>query len=133
MINAQELIILISGIISGIIIFQTAIVAPSIFKSLDSSQASPFLRTIFPKLFRVVAVLGAIALVIIFVFEIGSISKYLIFTASFGLPLICGAIVPATNAARDSGNDKNFKILHTISVLLTMLVLILNLTWIFFI
>ncbi|MDA9636655.1 DUF4149 domain-containing protein [SAR86 cluster bacterium] len=133
MINAQELIILISGIISGIIIFQTAIVAPSVFKSLDPSQASPFLRSIFPKLFRVVSILGAIALVIIFVFKTGSISKYLIFTATLVLPLICGAIVPATNAARDAGNDKDFRILHAISVLLTMLVLILNLTWIFFI
>ena len=37
-----------------------------------------------------------------------------------------------TNQARDSGDDKTFRNLHTISVVLTMLVLISNLGWMFF-
>lgn len=125
--------ILVSGIISGIILFQSAIVAPSVFKTLNADQASPFLRSVFPKLFRLVAILGALVLIATLIFDTNSFYKYFIFSATLILPLICAAIVPATNAARDSGNDKTFRIYHTISVLLTILVLLLNLTWIFFI
>ena len=46
------------------------------------------------------------------------------------LPFICGRLVPATNKARDEGNDGMFKKLHTISVVLTVIVLLSNLTWI---
>ena len=63
MLNIHEFTILVSGIISGIILFQSAIVAPSVFKTLNADQASPFLRSVFPKLFRLVAILGALALI----------------------------------------------------------------------
>ena len=59
--------ILISGLICGVILFQTAIIAPSIFKVLSPDNAGPFLRTIFPKLFMFVAVLSGVGFVLSFI------------------------------------------------------------------
>ncbi|MEC8000602.1 MAG: DUF4149 domain-containing protein, partial [Pseudomonadota bacterium] len=58
----SDLLILLSGLICGAIVFQTSIIAPSVFKTLDADNASPFLRTIFPKLFVMIAFLSAIGL-----------------------------------------------------------------------
>ena len=123
--------ILISGLICGVILFQTAIIAPSIFKIFSSEDAGPFLRSIFPKLFMLVAALSLIALILSFVSSI----KLSLYVYSFTLifMLICYQIVPITNKARDDGNSKKFNRLHTISVVLTILVLILNLGWLFLI
>ena len=44
------------------------------------------------------------------------------------LPLLCLALIPATNRAKDEGDSATFKRLHTVSVLLTLIVLAANLT-----
>ena len=122
--------ILISGLICGVILFQTAIIAPSIFKVLSPDIAGPFLRTIFPKLFMFVAVLSLAGFVLSLISS--NTSGLIVFFGSLLFMLICYYIVPMTNRARDAGNDNAFKRLHTVSVVLTMIVLLSNLLWIFF-
>ena len=122
--------ILISGLICGVILFQTAIIAPSIFKVLSPDNAGPFLRTIFPKLFMFVAVLSGVGFVLSFISS--NTTGLIVFFGSLLFMLICYYIVPMTNRARDAGNDNAFKRLHTVSVVLTMIVLLSNLLWAFF-
>ena len=122
--------ILISGLICGVILFQTAIIAPSIFKVLSPDNAGPFLRTIFPKLFMFVAVLSGVGFVLSFISS--NTTGLIVFFGSLLFMLICYYIVPMTNRARDEGNDNAFKRLHTVSVVLTMIVLLSNLLWAFF-
>ena len=127
LINLQ---ILISGLICGVILFQTAIIAPSIFKVLSPDNAGPFLRTIFPKLFMFVAMLSLVGFVLSFISS--NTTGLIVFFGSLLFMLICYYIVPMTNRARDAGNDNAFKRLHTVSVVLTMIVLLSNLLWVFF-
>ena len=122
--------ILLSGLICGVILFQTAIIAPSIFKVLSPDNAGPFLRTIFPKLFMFVAVLSLAGFVLSLISS--NTSGLIVFFGSLLFMLICYYIVPMTNRARDAGNDNAFKRLHTVSVVLTMIVLLSNSLWIFF-
>ena len=122
--------ILLSGLISGVILFQTAIIAPSVFKVLSSNNAGPFLRTVFPKLFMFVAVLSMIGLILSLISS--NTLGLIIFFGSLLSMLICYFIVPVTNRARDEGNDNAFKRLHTVSVVLTMIVLLSNLLWVSF-
>ena len=122
--------ILISGLICGVILFQTAIVAPSVFKILKPENAGPFLRSIFPKLFMFVAFLSSAGLILSLIS--GTDISIYVYAFSLIFMSICYYIVPMTNQARDSGDDKSFRNLHTISVVLTMLVLISNLGWMFF-
>ena len=122
----MDLAILLSGIAAGAILFQTSIIAPSVFKVLEASQAKVFLRTIFPKLFNMLVVLGTLMLIL---FLLGKGNIYVAIITML-LPFICSRLVPATNKARDEGNNEKFKKLHTISVVLTVIVLLSNLTWI---
>ena len=122
----MDLAILLSGIAAGAILFHTAIIAPTVFKTLGPAEVKIFLRAVFPKLFNLLVFLGIIMLVLFF-FGMGSI--YVALTTTI-LPLVCGKLVPATNKARDDGNTKLFKNLHTVSVVLTIIVLLSNLTWI---
>ena len=53
----SSILIFLSGLISGMIIFQSALVAPTIFKVIPENKAGPFLRSIFPKLFLTIALI----------------------------------------------------------------------------
>ena len=121
--------ILLSGLICGVILFQTAVIAPSIFKVLSLDNAGPFLRLIFPKLFMFVAMLSLIGFVLSLFSS--NILGLIVFFGSLLFMLICYFIVPITNRVRDEGNDNAFKKLHTVSVVLTMIVLLSNFLWVF--
>lgn len=121
--------IFISGLISGMILFQTSVIAPSVFKTLSEEGASPFLRSIFPKLFLIILFLGAFQSVISVIQA--SITLTIIGFITFISMLIAYLIVPATNKARDENDEKSFKRLHLTSVILTVIVLLANIAVIF--
>ena len=123
--------ILISGIIIGIIFFQTALAAPIVFNNLNKSQSRIYIRNIFPKIFKTNMCLSLIQLMVNVIFLTNEIS-ILIGLISFALSLICLLIIPAKNNATDNGNTKKFKLLHLASVLMTIIVLIINIIWILF-
>ena len=123
--------ILISGIIIGIIFFQTALAAPIVFNNLNKSQSRIYIRNIFPKIFKTNMCLSLTLLMVNVIFLTNEIS-ILIGLISFALSLICLLIIPATNNATDNGNKKKFKLLHLASVLMTIIVLIINIIWILF-
>ena len=127
----NSLLILLSGIISGMIIFQSALVAPTIFSILSEEQAGPFLRKIFPKLFLTITFLGIFSFVIAIFNEKLLITLIPLTTAI--LMTICYSLVPMTNRARDDGNSKLFSRLHFVSVSLTVIVLLANISLVFLI
>ena len=123
--------LLLSGIVIGLIFFQTALSAPIIFKHLSKDQSSIYIRKIFPKLFAIIAIIGAICFAMQLsnrgMNQMGLVASIITFT----LPIICYLMVPATNEATDTGNTKKFKQLHTLSVLFIVVVFISNIFWCF--
>ena len=119
---------LLSGVISGMILFQTAIVAPVVFTTLDSENASKFLRKIFPRFFMVIFILGISALIVSSVFL--SIQGIVIAAVTAISMIISYLVVPATNKARDEDRSSAFRRLHTLTVVLTLFTLLANLSWI---
>tara|TARA_B100000035_G_scaffold270558_1_gene244922 strand:+ start:695 stop:1081 length:387 start_codon:yes stop_codon:yes gene_type:complete len=111
-----------SGVMAGMILFQAALNAPTIFKVFSEEQAGPFLRVIFPKLFLNVAILSLVGLLIAMIGD--RLSLQFLFFSALLLMSIAYLLVPATNKARDEGRDKSFKYLHLMSVILTLLTLI---------
>tara|TARA_Y200000002_G_scaffold295258_1_gene249683 strand:- start:1388 stop:1774 length:387 start_codon:yes stop_codon:yes gene_type:complete len=111
-----------SGLMAGMILFQAALNAPTIFKVFSEEQAGPFLRVIFPKLFLNVAILSLIGLVTAIIGN--RLSLQLLFFSALLLMSIAYLLVPATNKARDENRDKSFKYLHLTSVILTLFTLI---------
>ena len=119
---------LLSGVISGMILFQTTIVAPVVFTTLDAENASKFLRKIFPRFFMVIFILGTSALIVSSVFL--SIQGIVIAAVTAISMIISYLVVPATNKARDEDRSTAFRRLHTLTVVLTLITLLANLSWI---
>ena len=125
--------ILISGISAGVILFQSFVVASSIFKVLPEDNAGILLRNLFPKFFQFLAALALSALVIGLIYGLEFFPLVFMQLLNFIFFVVCYSLIPATNRARDQENKKKFGILHTVSVLLTLLALIFNLSLVFLI
>ena len=123
---ANKLSVLLPGIIIGVILFQTIVVAPTVFKSLGAELASPFLRAIFPRLFLFVALCGFGSCIERFFSNHELSFGFLSALVTVIFMLICFFLVPMTNKAKDNKNDGLFRGLHSLSVALTLVVLVIN-------
>ena len=113
----------------GIIVFHTAIVAPTVFRSLTLDDAGTFLRTVFPKFFTLITIVCSVN--VAFALILGQTSIAVMVGVSAMLMVIAYHLIPITNRSRDEGQVQRFKLLHTISVLLTVSVLLMNLGVVF--
>tara|TARA_B100001113_G_scaffold29868_1_gene21455 strand:+ start:4316 stop:4693 length:378 start_codon:yes stop_codon:yes gene_type:complete len=120
----------IPGTISGIILFQTAIIAPVLFKNLDIKDFGKVIRLIWPKFFAIIAVLGALSIGLTYG-ESGTMIQMGIAVFTCVVSALCYAIIPATNRASDTGNQKKFDLLHKVSVYSTVLMLVGNIAYLF--
>ena len=117
------------GLIVGAIILQVAIVAPSMFRTLNLNDFGKAIRVIWPKFFAMIAFFGVLSLITVYLEGDLSVYHLAIAIISVILASICYAIIPATNRATDTGDHKTFKILHRISVSFTVILLILNIAF----
>ena len=120
------LMLYISGFIVGVIILQTMVFAPTLFKTIEPAPAGKLLRALFPKFFRLLALAGIVLMVLCVLSDDAKWTSYACALITIVLPVICAATIPMTNRARDAGNDRLFKKMHTLSVLLTVIVLLAN-------
>ena len=121
-----------SGIICGIILLQTSIIAPTVFKYLDQKQTRDLLRAIFPKFFLFIFILGLFSLIVGLLNDLNLDIQIIISLITVILSILCYLIIPATNIAKDSNDRKRFELLHKVSVVFTVIILISNFSWIFF-
>lgn len=124
--------IFIAGLVTGIILYQSIVVASTVFKLLKIDQSSILLRSVFPKFFKVISILGLINFSVGFILS-SQIYFQLVSIITLTLALICLFIIPKTNKAKDLNNTKLFQLLHSISVILTMIILLFNISMIFMI
>tara|TARA_Y100000739_G_scaffold227798_1_gene238036 strand:+ start:1234 stop:1617 length:384 start_codon:yes stop_codon:yes gene_type:complete len=117
------------GVIVGAIILQVAIIAPSLFRTLDIKDFGKAIRAIWPKFFAMIAILGILSLVVIYQHDDLSLYHTIIAVISVILASICYLIIPATNRATDNGDQKTFKVLHRISVIFTVILLMINIAF----
>ena len=119
------------GMIVGIIILQTSIVAPTLFKKLEIEDFGRAIRALWPKFFIMLAILGGASLVSLYFENDPTILQYAISASTTLFALVCYAIIPATNRATDEGNQKKFNLLHKMSVYLTVVMLLTNIGFLF--
>ena len=118
------------GSIAGIIIFQVAIIAPIMFKTLDIETFGKVIRKIWPKFFILLSILGLGSIAASYL-ETDSMYLLSISIFTFVACLLFYAIIPATNRASDNGDKKRFNVLHKTSVYLTVAVLLSNIVYLF--
>ena len=124
--------LIVSGIICGIILLQTSVVAPSIFKYLDQNQTRDLLRAIFPKFFLFILLLASLSFAIGVLNSVKFDIQTIVASLTVVLSILCYIIIPSTNEAKDKNNQKKFKFLHNVSVISTVIILITNLSLVFF-
>ena len=117
---------MISGVIVGIIIFQTIYVTRTVFHNLDEENTKIFLRAIFPKFFLLLNFLGFAFLLVGGYVNPGINEIFFMACSNTVLPAIAYFLIPITNRAKDNGEESKFKTLHFISVLLTLVLLLSN-------
>lgn len=132
--TASILLVIAAGVWTGAIVFQSAVVAPSIFTYLDEPAARKLLRELFPRFFRLGLVCGALMLLAtVMLYASSGMNARLVtvFVASLLMVVfewISLALVPGINAARDAGDagSARFARLHRLSITLTVVILLLG-------
>ena len=123
--------LIISGTICGIILLQTSVIAPSVFKYLDQSQTRDLLRAIFPKFFLFILILASLSLMVGILNNVKFDIQIIIASLTVALSILCYIIIPSTNEAKDKNNQKKFKFLHNVSVISTVIILVTNFSLVF--
>ena len=117
--------LILPGLIIGVILYQTVLVAPTVFKTIDSKNTSKFLRKIFPRFFMFIFILGILAFLESYYNSRGN-TLYILYIVTSIFSLTAFLLIPMTNKATDDNNNKKFKTLHNLSVFLTIIILIIN-------
>ena len=118
--------IILSGVIIGIILYQSLLIAPSINKLLSAQDASMYLRYVWPKFFIIIGAISLISWILILNFSTDQNTAKIISIISFILMVICYVLIPYMNSAKDSANDSFFIFLHATSMILTLVTLLIN-------
>ena len=124
--------LIISGLITGIILYQSLMIAPSINKLLSTQDASLYLRYIWPKFFLIIALMSLVCGLILIYFNPDQNTAKIFSFLSLFLMLVSYFMIPFMNDAKDSGSDTLFIILHAGSMILTLITLVINMLFIVF-
>jgi len=119
------------GMAVGLILMQTAIVAPILFRTLDLESFGRSIREIWPKFFLALGAIGVLSLISVYLDQASDDIHLVLSGITVSLSLMCYLIIPATNRATDSGNHRRFNILHKLSVYSTLAILLSNIAFIF--
>ena len=117
--------LLANGLIIGFILFQVGINTSVIFTKLNPENASVVLRTIFPRFFLSIFFFSLISFISLYLSKNGGF-VIIVSVTTLILAGVCYFLIPATNSARDVGNNRLFSIYHNISVFSTVFILIIN-------
>ena len=113
-----------TSIILGIMLFFSFVVAPITFTVLDEESSRKFIRKIFPYYYNVNLVISFLVLIFFVIQKTFSLNFYLILTVAILFALSNYILMPLINKYKDENQDKKFKNLHFISVVINFLQMI---------
>ena len=120
-----KLSVYMTSIIFGIMLFFSFVVAPVTFTALNEENARKFIRKIFPYYYNVNLVISSLVLIFFIILKIFSLDFYLILSVAVLFAVSNFILMPLINKYRDGNQDKRFKQLHFISVLINFVQMIL--------
>ena len=120
----SPLVFFLTSIVFGIMIFFSFVVAPITFKSLNEENARQYIRKIFPYYYNVNLLLCFIICIFFVVSKNFQIEFYLILTITILFGVSNYLLMPLINKFRDNNDDKKFKYLHFLSVIINFVQII---------
>ena len=113
----QIALLMTSFLFGGMMLFAVGF-GPIVLKNLEGNVARLFIRNTFPHFYLFVLISSFLAAVTVFVFvPFASMALLAIFFSTIPARQI---LMPAINAAADDGDRKQFKLLHALSVAITL-------------
>ncbi len=120
-----KLSVYMTSIIFGIMLFFSFVVAPVTFTALNEENARKFIRKIFPYYYNVNLAISSFVLIFFIFLKIFSLDFYLILSVAVLFAVSNFILMPLINKYRDENQDKRFKKLHFVSVLINFVQMIL--------
>ena len=105
-------------------LFFSFVVAPITFKSLNEENARVFIRKIFPYYYNVNLIVCFLATLCLIFIGNYSLNFYLILSTTILFGISSFILMPLINKFRDNKEDKKFKYLHMISVIINFIQII---------
>jgi len=119
-----QLSIFLSSIVLGIMLFFSFVIAPITFKSLNEENARVFIRKIFPYYYNVNLVACFLATLCLIFIGNYFLNFYLILSTTILFAISSFVLMPLINKFRDNKENKKFKYLHMISVIINFIQII---------
>ena len=120
-----KLSVYMTSVIFGIMLFFSFVVAPVTFTALNEENARKFIRKIFPYYYNVNLAISSFVLIFFIFLKIFSLEFYLILSVAVLFAVSNFILMPLINKYRDENQDKRFKQLHFISVVINFVQMIL--------
>ncbi len=117
----EQAVVYLSSAILAIMIFFSFVVAPVTFTSLDEDNARKFIRKIFPYYYNVNLFLSIILTLVFIILKSYQLNFYLISCVTVLFVISNYALMPLINKYRDEKQEKKFKYLHMLSVIINFL------------
>ena len=120
----EQVIMYLTAMILGIMLFFSFVIAPVVFTTLDEDNARKFIRRIFPFYYNVnLAISFIVLLLFLFLSKLG-VDFYLILIITVLFAISNYLLMPLINKYRDEKQDKKFKYSHFISVVINFVQMI---------
>ena len=120
----EQISIYLTAMILGIMLFFSFVIAPVVFTTLDEDNARKFIRKIFPFYYNVnLGISFIVLLTFIFLNKLG-IDFYLMLAICVLFAISNYLLMPLINRYKDEKQDKKFKYLHFISVVINFVQMI---------
>ena len=121
----EQISIIITAAILGIMVFFSFVVAPVTFTSLNEENARKFIRKIFPFYYKVNFVLSFFITLIYLIQKLFNLDFYLILLVTILFFVSNYILMPLINKYRDNNQEKKFKYLHFTSVVINFVQIII--------
>ena len=121
----EQVSLYLTSIVLGVMLFFSFVVAPVTFTALNEENARKFIRKIFPYYYIVNLAISSFVLIFFIFLKIFSLDFYLILSVAVLFAMSNFILMPLINKYRDGNQDKRFKQLHFISVLINFVQMIL--------
>ena len=120
----ELLIKIIPSLVLGSMLFFSIAIAPKIFTVLPNEEAGKFVRSIFPTYYMYNGLQYLLLTILLFYTGQNGNTLYLSCLILFFFILSNYILTPQINKSRDIDNQKKFKLLHFLSVVINFLIIV---------
>jgi len=122
----ELLIKIIPALVLGSMLFFSIAIAPKIFTVLSNEEAGKFVRSIFPTYYKYNGFQYLILTILMLYTEKSGNTLYISIFILFLFISSNYFLMPLINKSRDVNNQKRFKVLHLMSVIINFLIIVFS-------